>query len=109
MSNKASPPKLLLRFFRWFCRPEYLEEIEGDMEERFRDNLERHSIRKARRLYAWDTLKLLRPTLMKGLKIYYRSNHTAMFRNYLSIGFRILVKGKVYSVLTIFSLAIGLA
>ncbi|MEO0332787.1 MAG: permease prefix domain 2-containing transporter, partial [Bacteroidota bacterium] len=85
--NKLSPPKRCLRFFRWFCRPAYLEEIEGDMEERFRDNLEQFSARKARRLYAWDTLKLLRPSLMRGLKREYRLHYTVMLKSYFTMAF----------------------
>ena len=27
------PPKLLLRFFRWFCHPKLLKYIEGDLME----------------------------------------------------------------------------
>jgi len=30
-----SPPKIALRLFRWFCDPEFVEDIEGDLLERF--------------------------------------------------------------------------
>lgn len=32
---KINPPKRPLQFLRWFCREEYLEEIEGDLTEVF--------------------------------------------------------------------------
>ena len=59
------PPKWPLRIMRYFVRPEYLEEIEGDMEELFLEDLDNHSCRKARRLYAWNVLSLWRPVLLQ--------------------------------------------
>lgn len=64
-----TPPKWPLRFLRFFVKKEYLEEVEGDMEEVFQENLERHSEKKARRLYVWEMLKLLRPIIMKSIAV----------------------------------------
>ncbi|WKN44246.1 ABC transporter permease [Tunicatimonas pelagia] len=108
-NNYIIPPKWPLKFLRFLLKEEYLEEIEGDMEERFRDNLELFSANKARRLYAWDTLKLLRPTLMRGLRGYYRVNHTAMLKSYFTVAWRNLLKQKAYSTLNIMGLCLGIA
>lgn len=78
------------------------------MEERFLDNLEQFSANKAKRLYAWDTLKLLRPMLIRGLKRDYRLNHMAMFRNYFKIGWRNLLKHKGYSLINLLGLTLGI-
>jgi putative ABC transport system permease protein len=32
---KIQPPKRSLQFLRWFCREDYLDEIEGDLIELF--------------------------------------------------------------------------
>ena len=32
------PPKGFLKFFRWYCHPDYLEDLEGDILERFERN-----------------------------------------------------------------------
>jgi putative ABC transport system permease protein len=45
------PPEWPLKILRKFIRKEYLEEIEGDMEEVFRDNLDAYGIAGAKRLY----------------------------------------------------------
>ena len=34
-----NPPKRALQFLRWFCREDYLEEIEGDLTEVFKNNM----------------------------------------------------------------------
>ncbi len=36
MSKDLSPPNWSLRFLCWFCREDYLEEIEGDLPEVFK-------------------------------------------------------------------------
>jgi putative ABC transport system permease protein len=48
-----NPPQWPLKLLRFFVKKEYAEEIEGDMEEIFYDNIEQHSIRKAKRIYMW--------------------------------------------------------
>ena len=66
-TQNIRPPKWPLAFLKFFVRKDYLEEIEGDMEEVFQDTLEHHSLPKANRIYAWEMLKLFRPTLIKRL------------------------------------------
>ena len=36
--NRPHPPSGPLRFFRWYCHPDYQEDIEGDLRERFERN-----------------------------------------------------------------------
>ncbi|MEM0933270.1 MAG: permease prefix domain 2-containing transporter, partial [Bacteroidota bacterium] len=109
MNNRPSPPKFFLRFLRWFCCQNYLEEIEGDMEERFQDNLELFSVKKARRLYAWDTLKLLRSTLVKSLGGDIRLNQYGMFKNYLKTSVRNITRNALFSGINVVGLAISLS
>jgi putative ABC transport system permease protein len=107
-SDNVSPPKWPLNFLRFFLRKEYLEEIEGDMEEIFRDNIERLSISKARRIYVWDTLKLLRPALIRNLEILDRLNQAAMFRNYFKVSVRGLIRNPLNSFINVFGLAVAI-
>src|SRR5882762_11562853 len=90
--NDINPPKWPLKVLRLFVKKEYLEEIEGDMEEIFRDNLERGSAARARRVYTFETLKLLRPILLKNMEGSTTLNHYGMFRNYFKTSFRSLLK-----------------
>ncbi|MEM7108206.1 MAG: ABC transporter permease [Bacteroidota bacterium] len=100
------PPKWLLRLF---IKKKYLEEIEGDMEERFQDNLERYSIRKARRLYAWDTLKLFRPLLMKNIGKDYQLNQYGMLKHNLVLALRNFKRYKTSFLINVIGLSTGLA
>ncbi|MEQ8574242.1 MAG: permease prefix domain 2-containing transporter, partial [Fulvivirga sp.] len=58
---KQHPPKLPLRFFRWFCNPDFIEDIEGDLLERFEHNVNEKSVRHARWTFAKDVIRLFRP------------------------------------------------
>lgn len=107
--DRQYPPKWPLQFLRFFVREAYLEEIEGDMEEIFQEHLEQYSLKKSRRLYAWDVIKLFRPGLIKHLKFGNHLNHHDMFKNYLKIAWRNLNKFKMYSAIKIGGFAIGIA
>jgi putative ABC transport system permease protein len=86
-----------------------VEEIEGDMEEVFFDNLKESSPRKAKLEYTVEMMKLLRPALIKNFKTTSTFNQSAMYKNYLKIAWRNLIKKKAYSAINIFGLGLGIA
>ena len=110
LSTKYNPPKWPVKFLRFFLNKEYLEEIEGDMEEIFRENVELLSLKKARRIYTIEMLKLLRPILLKNFRNMPVLNQFPMFRNYYKTSFRSLMKNPMSSFINIFglSMAIGI-
>jgi ABC-type antimicrobial peptide transport system permease subunit len=106
--NDIDPPKWPLKILGVLIRREYLEEIEGDMEEEFRDNIDRIGVRKARRVYTWEAVKLLRPVLLKNFKYFKRMNRIAMLSNYFKVSFRGLLKTPVNSFTNVFGLAMAI-
>ncbi len=95
------PPKYPLRFFRWFCHPDYVEDIEGDLLERFEK-------RPSRWFFILDVLKLLRPSLIKpatGGKL----NNFGMISNYYKVSMRNILRNKTFSLLNISGLSVGIA
>lgn len=113
MTNQAPdihPPRWPLYFLRFFVRKEFVEEIEGDMEEIFQENVELLSLKKARRIYTIEMLKLLRPILLKNFRNMPVLNQFPMFRNYYKTSFRSLMKNPMSSFINIFglSMAIGI-
>jgi putative ABC transport system permease protein len=109
-THTTCPPEWPLKFLRFFLKKEYLEEIEGDMEEIFQENAEQHSVRKAKRMYAWEMLKLLRPNLLKNFEFLQHLNQHAMFKNYFKVSLRGLMKNPLNSFINVFGLsaAIGI-
>jgi len=105
---RTRPPKWPLLFLRWFCREDYLDEIEGDLIEIF---LRRHahSPAKARRQFLWNVLKHFRPEFIKPMRLKPYYNCTVMFRNYFKTSSRNLARNKGYAFINIAGVAIGVA
>jgi ABC-type antimicrobial peptide transport system permease subunit len=104
---KPTPPKRPLHFLRWFCREDYLEEIEGDLTEVFIKQAET-SPRKAKWKFAWSVVKYFRPEFLKSFNNY-QPNTYGMYRSYFKIGWRNLLRNKGYSFINIGGLALGMA
>lgn len=108
-SRMPRPPEWPLKLLRFFLRKEYLEEIEGDMEEIFCDSLEQEqSISKARRVYILESLKLLRPVLMKNMSGFQPVTQYPMFKNYFKTSFRSLMKNPMSSFINVFGLSVAI-
>lgn len=103
------PPRWPSNLLRAVIKSRYMEEIEGDMEERFYDNCDFLGYNKAKRLYYFDTLKLLRPKLIKGLGGDRQLNHFGMIINHLKIAARQMNKQKVFSAIKLGGFALGIA
>lgn len=106
---RQTPPKLALRFFRWYCHPRLLSRIEGDLIEVYHDDLKKFSRRKADFKFILDVLLLFRPGIIKPAEGYRNINQYAMYKSYFKIGWRNLVRDKGYSFINIGGLALGVA
>ena len=100
------PPKHALRFLRWFCREDYVEEIEGDLIELFEQQFEQ-TPRRAKRSFWWQVIRHFRPDFIKSFQRDPLIN-LAMFQNYLKVAWRNLVKQKLYSAINISGLTIAM-
>ena len=104
---KPYPPQCL-QFLRWFCREDYLEEIEGDLTEIFKKQCE-SSPRKAKWKFTWSVIRYFRPEFIKSFKNSYQPHPYGMYKSYFKIGWRNLVRDKGYSLINIGGLAMGMA
>jgi putative ABC transport system permease protein len=106
--NNINPPSWPLKVLRFFVKKEYLEEIEGDVEEIFRENLEQYSPRKAKRIYTLEIIKLLRPVLLRNLGQIPAFIPYPMLRNYFNTSLRSLMKTPLTSLINIVGLAMAI-
>lgn len=104
-----SPPNWILSFFRWYCRPDYLEDLEGDLRERFAKRTEEQGIHDAKRHFILDVLRLFRPGMIRSFPSRTNIFYQAMFKNYLKIAWRSLFGNLSYSIIKIVGLSIGIA
>lgn len=107
--DPSSPPQWPLFILRYFLKKDYLEEIEGDMEEIFEDNVSVHGSLKAKRLYALESLKLLRPALVKNLEGTQKLNYYGMIKHNFLLTFRNFKRYKSSFLINLVGLSTGLA
>lgn len=100
------PPKRAIRFLRWFCREDYLEEIEGNLIELYEKECDASAEQAKRKLY-WNVLLHFRPEYLRSLKVNHL-NQFSMYKNYFKIAWRSMLKQKLYAFVNIGGLAIGL-
>ncbi|MEJ0054686.1 MAG: ABC transporter permease [Bacteroidota bacterium] len=105
---KIRPPKRAVSFLRWFCREDYIEEIEGDLTEVFEKEFHR-SPGKARRSFTWSVIKYFRPGFMKSFKSIHQINRTDMLRHNFLISLRNFKRNKSSFLINVVGLSTGLA
>lgn len=106
--HSLRPPRWPLAILRFFIKKEYLEEIEGDMEELFYDNVARWPVRRAKRIYTVEALKLLRPVLLKKLGHSFTLPSFPMYRNYFKTSLRGLLRNPLTAFINVFGLSVAI-
>lgn len=72
------PSRTVLAFFRWYCHPCFLEEIEGDLIERFNNYSEKYGSKRAKWLFIKEVLLLFRPSIIGNIFHLINKNATTM-------------------------------
>lgn len=108
-SKAAQPPSWAKKFLTWYCRPELLEDLEGDLNEYFFRNVEEKGVFYAKLIYAIDVIKFLRRyTIRKPSPI-----STGLQKNllliYLISALRAFLKRKLTTAIKLLSLSLGLS
>jgi putative ABC transport system permease protein len=106
--STPSPPRLMLRFFRMYCNPQLVEDIEGDLVERFELRASKKGQKKAKHLFIKDVLQLFRPGIIRPIIGTQKLNQFGMFKNNMVIAKRQLLRHKMYSTIKIGGFAIGI-
>ncbi|MEX1240511.1 MAG: ABC transporter permease [Cyclobacteriaceae bacterium] len=105
----ASPPRWLDKLVERFCAPHLVEEVMGDLHERYHLRVRRFGQAKARKQYWREVLAYARPHIFKRRPSPYpKPIFTDMLRNYFKIAFRNLLSKKFYSAINILGLSIGM-
>ncbi|MBK6264394.1 ABC transporter permease [Marivirga sp. S37H4] len=107
--EKNKVPKWALRFFRWYCQPDFVEDLEGDLLERFERRSQENNLRSARWSFTKDVVKLFRPGIIRPLFKSNTLNQNTMFITNFKLGIRSLYKRKAFAFINSFGLSIGIA
>ncbi len=102
------PPKYALRFLRWFCHEDYLEEIEGNLVEVYEMQYE-ESERKSRCAFYWNVLRHFRPAFIRSFQTSNTLTHPDMIRYNFLIALRNFQKHRGSFLINLTGLSTGLA
>ncbi len=109
---KPSPPHIALKFLRWFCREDYLDEVEGDLLEIYERQVAENKS-KAKRILWWNILKHFRPDYIKSLHTRQnlpagKAGSIAMFNHNFKLAIRNFQKHRTQFVINLIGLTTGL-
>ena len=108
------PPGLAQKLLRWYVGAADVEDIQGDLDEVYYDQVDLHGKLKADIKYWIQICSLLFSYGIQSRKSkatyssYYFSNPFAMFKNYFKIAIRNFSKHKLFTILNIGGLALGM-
>ncbi|MEQ8474467.1 MAG: FtsX-like permease family protein [Marinoscillum sp.] len=105
---EQNPPKWLSRILQWYCRPEILEDLQGDLFEYYQRNLNRGK-RMADLIYLVDIIKFCRIYTIRKPKLIGQMNFFSMFRNYFLTSVRSMSRSKLFTSINIVGLAISMS
>lgn len=108
MNNNSRTYRLAFKLLRFFCPPQLLEEIEGDLLQRFERDLKLHSERKAKRKLLWSIVRFFRPGILLRNKFSFELNQAYMIQSYFKIAYRHLVKSKFFTLINVIGLSVGI-
>ncbi|MEQ9298870.1 MAG: ABC transporter permease [Cyclobacteriaceae bacterium] len=100
------PPRWGERLLLWFCAEDRVEEILGDLDEYYDLYASQYPGWRAKGYYAYHVLSYLR---LYNWKKRQNSNNWSMFRNYILIAWRSIIKNPGYAAINIIGLAVGIA
>ncbi|MEM9327329.1 MAG: ABC transporter permease [Bacteroidota bacterium] len=111
MKALKHPPKLALRFLRFYSGDRYAEEIEGDLFELYNEYVRLRGARFAGLFYWWLVIKNLRSYAFKNSTMDRREVHpfVMLLGHNLKVSWRDLKKNRTTSLINVLGLSIGLA
>ena len=108
-SNHNNPTQWARRFLQWYCRPELLEDLEGDLQEYFSRNVKAKGIFRAKLIYVLDVVKFVRLYTIQKLQPARAMNELIVFQNYFKTSIRNIARNKFFSSINIAGLAVAMS
>lgn len=107
--NNNHPPSFFLKIFRWFCHPDILTPIEGDLMELYDERIEKHGKRIADLRFVIDVIQLLRPGILRPIEGSLKINYYDMFKHNIILTLRNFRKYKNSFLINLIGLSSGIA
>ena len=106
---QTSPPRWAGQLLSWYCKPQLLEDLEGDLIECFHRNVKTKGTRIARMIYVIDVLKFFRPYTIRKPEFISLLIHCIMIGSYIKTSGRNILRNRLFSTINVFGLAISMS
>ena len=108
MNDLREHPRWPLKILKLICPSELLEEIEGDVVQKFMRDRSAHGYRIAHRKMIWNVIRFVRSGIILRNKLSLASISTFMIPYYLRMAWRNIAGSKFYSAVNMLGLTLGL-
>ncbi|MFN5169792.1 MAG: FtsX-like permease family protein [Cyclobacteriaceae bacterium] len=111
-------PPFAIRLLRSFCPPQLLEEIEGDLLQKFEHDLkasdtsevsDAYRLRRAKRRLLWSVIRFFRPGIVLRNKFSNNLFQKYMLQNQFKFTLRVLSRNKLFVAVSLLGLSISIA
>ena len=106
-TKRPTPPRWADRFFEWYCSPRLVEDLQGDLHERFQEHARQKGQTYATVRFLLDVFTFFRPYVIRRAGFAPRGNKFHLFKHYIKIGIRNIRREKKYLVVNSLGLAVG--
>ena len=106
--NEARPSRFVLRILRWYCPDHLVEEIEGDLIQRFNRDVDAYGVREAKRKLVLNAIRFFRPGILTRNRFNYNYKRNLMLKNHTRLIVRQFGKHKVVSGVNLIGLTIAI-
>ncbi len=108
--KEIRPPRWCLKFLKWFCKPAYHLDIEGDLLELYTRRVNAFGHKKANILLYRDIALLFRPGIIRSISVnHYTLSYPSMLTHNLLITYRSFLRYKSSFLINLIGLSTGLA
>ncbi len=111
MTHIPQPPGWARRFLNWYCASDYIQEVEGDLNETFEMRCLDRGVPYARLMYFLDVLRFFRPYIIlgkSGRRFQGSWNLPSLLNHYFRSFFRRFNKSRGLMALNFFGFVVGL-
>jgi len=103
------PPTWAQRFIAWYCKPELLEDLTGDLHEYFERNVQSVGPGRAKLIYILDAFKFFRIYTVQRPTFVNLFINRIMIGSYIKTSGRSLMRNKLFSSINVIGLAISMS
>lgn len=103
------PPSWAKRFVEWYCKPDLVEDLTGDLNEYFERNIRSVGPRRAKLIYIIDAFKFFRSYTVRKPTFAHPFINRIMIGSYVKTSGRNLTRNKLLSFINIAGLAISMS